>query len=52
MIKNQYGSIKWNFNMVSSCSNGSKASGTICNASELDEKDLNYCDTYTITIVE
>lgn len=52
MIKNKYGNIKWNFNMVSSCSNGSKASGTICNASELDEKDLNYCDTYTITIVE
>lgn len=51
MIQNSYPSIKWNFQMVSSCSNGSSASGTICNSSSIDDKNLNYCDTYTVTIV-
>lgn len=51
MIQNSYPNIKWNFQMVSSCSNGSSASGTICNSSSLDDKNLNYCDTYTVTIV-
>ena len=51
MIQNSYPTIKWNFQMVSSCSNGSSASGTICNSSSIDDKNLNYCDTYTVTIV-
>lgn len=50
-IKKAYPNIKWSFQMVSSCSNGSIASGTICNASSIDDKDLNYCDTYSVIIV-
>lgn len=51
MIQNSYPNIKWNFQMVSSCSNGSSASGTICNSSSIDDKNLNYCDSYTVIIV-
>lgn len=50
-IKAAYPNIKWNFNMVNQCNNGSSASGTICNSSSVDDVDLNYCDTYTVTIV-
>lgn len=50
-IKSAYPNIKWNFNMVNQCHNGSSASGTICNSSSVDDVDLNYCDTYTVTIV-
>ena len=52
IILKAYPNIKWNFQMVTSCSNGSIASGTICNASQFDSKNLNHCDTYTIQIVK
>lgn len=52
MIQSAYPNIKWNFNLVDSCSNGSIVSGTVCNASAIDEQYLNYCDTYTVTIVK
>ena len=51
-LKANYPKIKWNFNLVVECSNGSKSSGTICNASAIDGKHLNHCDTYSVTIVE
>ena len=51
-ILKKYGDIKWNFNMVSSCPNGSTTRGTVCNAPEVNGEYLNYCDTYTLTIVE
>lgn len=51
-ISKDYPNIKWSFNMVDQCNNGSNASGTICNSSSVDNVDLNYCDTYTVTIVK
>lgn len=51
-ILNAYPDIKWNFNLVDSCSNGDSGAGVVCNASEIDGKNLNYCDTYTVTIVK
>lgn len=51
MIQNSYSTIKWNFQMVNSCSNGSSASGSICNSASIDDKILNYCDSYTVIIV-
>ena len=41
---------KFNFRMVSSCSNGDTSSGTICE--QLDGVWKNYCDPVTITIVQ
>lgn len=51
-ISRAYPNIKWNFNMVDSCPNGSSVPGEVCNAREIDDKYLNYCDTYTVTIVK
>lgn len=51
IITKSYPKIKWKFNAVDKCSNGSIASGTICNAPEYDGKKLNHCDTYTLTVV-
>lgn len=52
IITINYPNINWNFKFVKSCSNGSVASGTICNGQSYDAKNLNYCDTYTLEIVE
>lgn len=52
LITKSYPNINWNFKFVTSCSNGSVASGTICNGQSYDAKNLNYCDTYTLEIVE
>lgn len=52
IISKSYPNIKWNFNFVDRCSNGSIASGTICNAPDYDGKNLNRCDTYTLTVVQ
>ncbi len=49
MIQSYYGSIKWAFNLVDSCSNGSTNSGSVCNGADMV---VNYCDTYTVTIVK
>ncbi len=51
-ILKAYPNIKWNFNLVDNCSNGDAGAGVVCNASEIDGKNLNYCDTYTVTIVK
>lgn len=51
-ILKAYPNIKWNFNLVDSCSNGDAGAGVVCNASEIDGKNLNHCDTYTVTIVK
>lgn len=51
-ILNAYPNIKWNFNLVDSCSNGDAGAGVVCNANEIDGKNLNHCDTYTVTIVK
>lgn len=49
MIQTANPNIKFNFNLVNQCSNGSTASGSVCNANEL--RTANYCDTYTVVIV-
>lgn len=51
-ILKAYPNIKWNFNLVDSCSNGDAGAGVVCNANEIDGKNLNHCDTYTVTIVK
>ncbi len=51
-ILKAYPNIKWNFNLVDSCSNGDSGAGVVCNANDIDGKNLNYCDTYTVTIVK
>lgn len=49
MIQSANPNIKFNFSLVNQCSNGSTASGSVCNANEL--RTANYCDTYTVIIV-
>lgn len=51
-ILKAYPNIKWNFNLVDNCSNGDSGAGVVCNANEIDGKNLNHCDTYTVTIVK
>ncbi len=43
---------KFSFTMVSACSNGDSAPGTICNMAGLDGQWKNYCDTIYVTIVQ
>ena len=52
IISGRYPNINWNFVPVKQCNNGSIAGGTICNGYIYDGKNLNYCDTYTLEIVE
>lgn len=52
ILSKQYPQIKWKFDPVKKCSNGDSTSGAVCNANEIDGKNLNSCDTYTVTIVE
>lgn len=52
ILSKQYPQIKWNFNLVDKCQSGDSTSGAVCNANEIDGKNLNSCDTYTVTIVE
>lgn len=52
ILKKNYPKIKWNPSFQEQCSNGNSASGTICNASLFDGKDLNYCDEQNIIIVK
>lgn len=52
IITKSYPNVKFSFKFVDKCSNGSIASGTICNAPQYDGKKLNHCDTYTLEIVE
>ena len=40
---------KFSFNIVSSCPNGDKTPGTVCN--QLEGVWKNYCNTISITIV-
>ena len=51
-LEKQYKNIKWNFNIVDKCQNGDTTAGAVCNASNIDGQSLNYCDTYTVTIVK
>lgn len=52
ILSKQYPQIKWNFNLVDKCQSGDSTSGAVCNANEIDGKNLNSCDTYTVTIVK
>ncbi len=52
ILSKQYSQIKWNFNLVDKCQSGDSTSGAVCNANEIDGKNLNSCDTYTVTIVK
>lgn len=52
ILSKQYPQIKWKFDPVKKCPNGDSTSGAVCNANEIDGKNLNSCDTYTVTIVE
>ena len=52
ILSKQYPQIKWNFNLVDKCQSGDSTSGAVCNANEIDGKNLNSCDAYTVTIVK
>ena len=52
ILSKQYPQIKWNFNLVDKCQSGDSTSGAVCNANEIDGKNLNSCDTYIVTIVK
>lgn len=52
ILSKQYTQIKWNFNLVDKCQSGDSTSGAVCNANEIDGKNLNSCDAYTVTIVK
>lgn len=52
ILSKQYSQIKWNFNLVDKCQSGDSTSGAVCNANEIDGKNLNSCDAYTVTIVK
>ena len=53
LIKKKYPNIKWNISLVDSCPNtGEIATAIICNAPDINEKNLNHCDTYDLIIVK
>lgn len=52
ILSKQYPQIKWKFDLVDKCQSGDSTSGAVCNANEIDGKNLNSCDTYTVTIVK